>query len=273
MTGHPTTHSSHDPLPLWEAEMRVLVATDLPDHMVHGLTAAAVGAATATAAGITAAGGGIMLTTNIAAEATASIAAKIAAGSVAATLAVGGSLAATGNLPDPAQEFAADAAAHVGITLPRPGVSAGVSGALEATADSVIDVAGAGRVGVTIEDGKLVVTGIEANGEFRAEVVSHTDDTLVVEFRSAAEKATALITNADGRVVSSVTTGAAASGGASAEAEANQGTGSSGKGSATTEGHAEADAGASGSTATEGGSAEAEAEAEAEVGIDIRVGG
>lgn len=270
MKAHPVIDIP-DPLPLWEAELRALVVQDLSAEAVGDLTATALGASlTATAAAGTAAleGGTIMSTSaSIGVEAATSLVAKITAGCAAATLAVGGTLAATGNLPDGAQKATADAAAHIGITLPRPAAEVGGRGSIDASADTIVTVANAGRVGVTVEGHRLVLTGIEAEGAFTAHVVSQTDDAIVIEFGSAAEKTTVLLTAVEGRVVSSIVTEAHSQGGASgdegstglAEADARAGGSAESRGSVESEGSS--------------GSAEAESEAEVEARLRVRIGG
>jgi hypothetical protein len=282
MTEHPTFNSPIDPLPLWEAELRALVVETLPPERVGVLTAAALGASITTAAAASAAaqGGAIMsITTAIGANA----AAKIAAGCLAATLAVGGSLAVTGKLPDKAQDFSADAAAHIGITLPKSSVQTGVRASLGAEVGTVIEVANAGHIGVMVDKDRLVLTGIEAKGAFTAHVVSHTDGVLICEFRSADEIVTVVLTNVNGTVAASATTSKV---GASIGVESSGSAGitgqvGTGKGSADAETSGLAGVGGSAGTSDSSGSSEcgcesgveAEAEAEAEVSISIRIGG
>jgi len=174
--------------------------------------------------------------TAIGATAASHVALKLAAGGLAAALTVGGAAAVTGNLPDGAQRFAADAAAHIGLDLPRP--DATLDGAFDLSMGDIVTVGGAGRVGVTVDDDGLQLGGIEANAGFTARVVTETADTLIVEFQSAAETTTVLLTNLEGEVVSSITTSLHGS----ADADANT-------------------------------DAEADAEADADAGATITVGG
>jgi hypothetical protein len=247
-----TLHRTSDPISRWEAALKATVIDHPSPEWVETMTAAALGASLTTVAVATATGGTTLMSTTITATAASSLAAKIAGIGVAATLAVGGSLAATGNLPDPAQEFSADAAARIGITLPRPGADAGVNGSLNAAVGTVFDADGAGRVAVDLDGGQLVITGLEASAGFTAHVVTETANSVIVEFRSAAETATVLITKVGGTVTSSVTTTANSSG----DAEV----------SGSVDGDAETDASFDGS-----GSAEAEAEAEAQAEAEIRI--
>lgn len=279
-------HASHaDPLALWEAELRAIVVESLPPERVTALTAAALGASITTAvaasASAAAAQGGTIM--SITAAMGANAATKIAAGCLAATLAVGGSLAATGKLPDKAQDFSADAAAHVGITLPRSNAETSLWASLGAKVGTVIEVANAGHIGVTVDKDRLVLTGIEAKGAFTAHVVSYTDGILICEFRSADEIVTVVLTNVNGEVVASATTskvgasvGAGSSGSAGITGQAGTGTGSTDvgtSGSANVGGSAgTSDSSDSDECGCESGTG-AEAEAEAEVSISIRLGG
>ena len=161
--------------------------------------------------------GGVAMTTTIAASAASNTALKVAAIGLCASLAAGGTAAVTGNLPDGAQTFAADVAAHIGIDLPRP--HAAVGGSLDLGVDDIVMVDGAGRVGVSLNGDAMAITGIEADAGFEAAIVSQTADAIVVEFRSATETATVLLTEVEGSLVSRVTFDAQAE----AEAEADGG--------------------------------------------------
>lgn len=243
-----TLHRTPDPIFRWESELRATVMQDPSPEWVGTMTAAALGASLTTVAVAAATGGSTLMSTTITASAVSSLAAKIAGIGVAATLAVGGSLAATGNLPDPAQEFSADAAARIGITLPRPGVETGIRGSLNAAVGTVIDANGAGHVAVDLDGGQLVILGVDASAGCTARVVAETARTVIVEFRSATETATVLITNLGGTVTSSVTTTANSSG----DVEVS--------GSVDGDAHTEASLEGNGS-----------AEAEAEVGVRIEL--
>jgi hypothetical protein len=286
MAKHPTHTGSMDSLSLWEAELRAIVIETLPPERVGAVTSAALGASitTAAAAGAVAAQGGTIMSISTAIG--ASSAAKVAAGCLAATLAVGGTLAATGKLPDKAQEFSADAAANIGITLPKPGVETGVRGALSAQVGTVVTVANAGNVGVLVEGDGLILTGIEAKGAFTAHVVSQTAGVIICEFRSADEVITVLLSNVAGKVAASATTtqtavsvGAETSGTAGISGHLGTGKGSVDlgvSGSASVEGSADTGTGAGGTDecgCPSDSGAGAEAEAEAEVSISIRIGG
>ena len=243
-----TTHSTPrppDPLLSWERDLRTAVIGDLSPATVGAIAGAvavgALGTTVAAAAVAAAAEGGVTMTT-ITASAASNVALKAAAWGLAATLAVGGTAAVTGSLPDGAQEFTADAAAHIGLTLPRPDTS--VSGSLDLAVGDVITVGGAGRIGARLDGGAIVLTGIEAASGFEATIVSQTEGVILVEFHSATETATVLLTSVNGSIVSDVDFETNAEADAQAEAEAD----------------AEADA-------------EAEAEADAEAGLDITLGG
>lgn len=146
-----------------------------------------------------------MTSTTIGATVASHTAAKIAAGGLAAALTVGGAAAVTGDLPDGAQRFAADAAARIGLTLPRP--QAHFDGSLDLWVGDIVEVGTAGRVGVRLDETGLRLTGIEGNAGFSAHVVAETPEAAIVEFRSATETTSVLLTSADGAIVSSVTTG------------------------------------------------------------------
>jgi hypothetical protein len=253
-----TLHRTPDPISRWETELRASVIQDPSPEWVGTMTAAALGVSLTTVAVAAATGGSTLMSTTISATTAASsgLAAKIAGIGVAATMAVGGSLAATGNLPDPAQEFSADVAARIGITLPRPGIEAGVRGSLNAAVGTVIDANGAGHLAVDLDGDQLVILGIDANAGFTAHVVAETADSVIVEFRSATETATVLVTNLGGTVTSSVTTTANSSG----DAEVSGSVDGDAETEASLEGSGSADA------ETDAG---AEAEAEAEVGVDL----
>ncbi len=191
--------------------------------------AAGVAVVTTTAAVLTAAGGGTMTTATIGATASAHAGLKVAAGCLAATLAAGGAAAATGHLPAPAQRFAADAAAHVGITLPRPQATATIQ------TTSRIAVGSAGTVAVSLDaGGRLDLATIDANAGFTADVIAQTADSILIEFRSATDTTAVLVSNVDGTIVSSVTAGA----GASADSSASTGADVSGGADPATNGSA-----------------------------------
>ncbi len=244
----PTTRIHYDdPLALWAADLHTEVIGALSPNAVGAIVdAVLVGAvATTMAAAVTTATvaeGGVAMTTTIAASAASHSALKVAAIGLAATLAAGGTAAVTGNLPDGAQRFTADAAAHIGLTLPSPDAS--VLGSLDLAVGDLVTVAGAGKVGVRLEGGALVITGIESEDGFSASIVSQTQDAVLVEFRSATETATVLVTQVNGTIVSDVEFDAAADTGAEYEGDAG------------------ADA-----------EAEAEAEAKAEAELEIQIGG
>ncbi|HAX82286.1 MAG TPA: hypothetical protein DCY40_06960, partial [Actinobacteria bacterium] len=159
----------------------------------------------------------VTMTTTIAASAASHTALKVAAIGLCASLAAGGSAAVTGNLPDGAQDLAADVAARIGIDLPRPHTA--VDGSLDLGIGDVVTVDGAGRVGVSLTGGALSITGIQADTGFEAAIVSQTVDAIVVEFRSATATATVLLSEVDGDLVSSVTFAAQAAVDAEAEAD------------------------------------------------------
>lgn len=243
-----STPRSLDPIPSWERELRTAVIGDLSPATVGTIVGAmavgALGATVAATAIAATAEGGVTMTTTITASAASNVALKAAAWGLAASLAVGGTAAVTGNLPDGAQEFAADAAAHIGLTLPRPDTS--LSSSLDLEVGDIFSVEGAGRVGVRLDGEAIVITGIEAANGFEATIVSQTEEAVLVEFRSATETATVLLTSVNGSVVSDIDFHAAAEADADAAAEAD----------------ADADA-----------EAEAEAEAEADAELDITIGG
>ncbi|HUG75170.1 MAG TPA: hypothetical protein VMM81_05795 [Acidimicrobiia bacterium] len=234
-----TLHRTSDPIFRWESELRATVIQDPSPEWVGTMTAAALGASLTTVAVAAATGGSTLMSTTITATAASSLAAKIAGIGVAATLAVGGSLAATGNLPDPAQEFSADAAARIGITLPRPGVETGVRGSLNAAVGTVIDANGAGHVAVDLDGGRLVILGVDAGAGFTAHVVAETASTVIVEFRSATETVTVLITNLGGTVTSSVTQNASGDAEVSGSVDGDADTEASLEGNGSTEAEAE----------------------------------
>jgi len=240
MRTHPTPYSPSDPISQWAEDLRTEVIGALSPESVGAIVGmVVVGAVSTTLAVVataSAAQGGVTMTTTIAASAASNTALKVAAIGLCASLAAGGTAAVTGNLPDGAQTRAADVAAHIGIDLPRP--QAAVGGSLDLGVGDIVTVDGAGRVGVNLEGDAMVITGIEADAGFEAAIVSQTVDAIVVEFRSATETATVLLTEVEGSLVSSVTFDAQAE--AEAEAEAN---------------------------------AEAEAEAEADGGLEIQIGG
>ncbi len=254
MTAHPTNHRIPDPIPLWERDLRTEVVGDLSPAavgvIVGAVAAGAIGTTVAAAAVAAAVEGGVTMTTTITASAASHVAIKAAALGLAAALAAGGTAAVTGNLPDGAQRFTADAAAHIGIALPRPDTS--LSGSLDLEVGDVVNVAGAGRVGARLDGAALVLTGIETIGGFEASVVSQTSNAITVEFRSAAETATVVLTQVDGTIESTVDFAATAGAEAGAEADGGATTG--------------AETGAEAET-------QAETQAEAEADLKIEIGG
>lgn len=192
------------------------------------------------------------------AAASGSTAAKLMAGTLAAALTAGGAAAVTGNLPDGAQNFTADLAAHVGLDLPHANAQLDLDGALDLSLGDVIDIAGAGQVAVGLDaDGNLVLAGIDAATGFTASVVSETANSIMITFESAAETTTVLITEVEGQIVSSVSTTLNAVLDSSSDFEGDVGA------------EGEADASFRGSAETGNGSAEAEGNA----GIGINIGG
>lgn len=224
MRPHPHHSPAGDPLHQWVTELQAAVVTDLsPDSvgLIVGV-AGTVAATTATAALAAVAGGGTTMATTIAASAASHSALKVGAFGLCAALAAGGTAAVTGNLPHAAQEFAADAAAHIGITLPRPAAS--IATTVGVRAGDIVTVDGAGQVGVRIEGGRLLVTGIDAEAGFVASIVSESSDAVIVEFRSATETATLMLTKVEGEITSGVTVrGGADAGTTGTDAEAETG--------------------------------------------------
>ncbi len=147
-----------------------------------------------------------MTSTAIGATAASHAASKLAAGGLAAALAAGGAAAVTGTLPDAAQRFTADAAAHVGLSLPRPEVAINGMGSLDLSVGDIVTVGGAGRVGVRLDADGLQLTVIDGNAGFSARVVTETADAIIVEFRSATETTSVLLTRVNDQIASSVTT-------------------------------------------------------------------
>lgn len=224
------------------------VATQGGTHMLETTTAAT--AATNAAAGVTAGATGA----TAGAAATGSLGAKIAAGALAASLVGGGTAALTGNLPNGMQSFVADAAAHIGLDLPRPEVNLDIVGGLDAGlgVGEVVDLGVAGRLSATVDaTAGLVLTGIEEAAGFTARVVSETSDSVMVQFESATESATVLLTQVDGQIVASIT------------GDASAGTSQSTDGGVD----AGAEAGTSGSIESDGASVDAESNTRIQIGI------
>jgi len=217
-----------DPTGAWETSIRSAVIHELDAARVSMLAntlASGVVVATAGAASLIAAGGGASMTTAmIAGTATTHTAAKVAAWSLAAALTAGGAAAATGQLPAPAQSFAADAAAHVGIGLPRPGAALEVGGSADVSIAKTISLGAAGSVGVVLDDDGLQLTSLDANSGFSASVLAETADEIIVQFESAEGTSSVLVSNVDGAVTAAVTGETATTdGGASGDASVQTG--------------------------------------------------
>lgn len=234
----------------WVSDLRTEMVTGMSPQSL-GAIVTAIGASSpllTTAASAVTTGGMNMTAIHTAAAATSSATAKIAAGTLSVALAASGAAAVTGNLPSGAQTVAADLAAHIGIELPRPDIAAGVAGRVDAALADIVDVAGAGRIGVTLGDTGLIINGVEATAGFTASIVAETADMVIVEFRSATETVRTMLTSVDGHIVASSTTESSA-----------------GKSNSSTE----AEAGLKSET-TDGKSS---TEAEAEVGVGVTIGG
>lgn len=183
-----TPNNAPQPIePEWADELRAAVVADLDADLVNetarlaATTSAAAAASIATAAGIggSAIGGNTMTATattsatmNATAAASSAIGPKIAALVVAGATVTGG-LAATGTLPDAAQEAAADLGARIGIDLPRPDLS----GVIE-----MIDVGTAGTVSISVDGNAISVADLAAIGGFSAVVDQRTESDVVVTF-------------------------------------------------------------------------------------------
>lgn len=208
------THSIHngifaaDPLLEWAGDLRAEVLGRLTPDTIGAIAGIAVTGvvSSATVAGVLAALEGGTTMTSTAIGATSHTAAKLAAGGLAATLTAGGAAAVTGSLPDSAQRFTADAAAHIGLSLPRP--EAAISGirSIDLSVGDVVTVGGAGRVGIRLDGEGLILTGIEGSAGFTSRVVAETSDAIIVEFRSATETTSVLLTRVNDQIASSVTT-------------------------------------------------------------------
>jgi hypothetical protein len=145
--------------------------------------------------------------TTVGATASASLAAKIAAGTLVAALTAGGAAAVTGNLPAGMQSFAADAAAHIGIELPRPEIAidlgADVDASLGLGVGQVFDLGAVGRLSAVADASTgLVLTGIEEAAGFTASIMQQTKDSVTVQFASATDTKTVVLTSVDGVIVS-----------------------------------------------------------------------
>jgi hypothetical protein len=247
MRTHPTPHSPSDPISQWAADLRTEVIGALAPESVGAIVGAmAVGAVSTTLAVVataSAAEGGVTMTTTIAAAAASHVALKASALGLCAALAAGGTAAVTGNLPDGLQTLSADLGAHIGLNLPRP--DAAVNLQLDVGLDDIVKVGGAGQVGVHLDGAGLLLTGIEAKVGFSTRVVSETREAIIVEFTSATETTSVLVTAIDGAIAASVTTSANAEGGAGTGTEC-------------------------GCDDTEAG---AETEATVDAGLDIKIGG
>lgn len=224
MTRHPdTTFALDDPtLEAWAGEIRHRLITTLDPGSVDGIVVAVGGAVTigVTAAAATAIPGGTTMTTATVA-ATTGMHAKAAAGCLAAALVAGGGAAVTGSLPAGMQDFAADAAVHIGVTLPRSEASLSVVDHIELGIGEIVAVDGAGRLRVATTDDGIVLTGLEADAGFSGTVLAETSESILVEFRSATETATVLVTNLNGRLAASVTGSMAAEGSAGTDTDAS----------------------------------------------------
>ena len=208
----------------WEQEVRSLLVHPLAGGRT-GLVASAavavvaVGASTLTSAAMVA-GGGITMTatTTMTASAGWSLNAKIAATALAAALTAGGAAAATGNLPDAMQSFAADAAAHIGIELPRPTVQSDLG--VDLGSNGAIDVGGAGSLSAALDGSAgIVITGLDEAAGFTASIVSQTESSVAITFESATEVATVVLNEVDGAIQASVTTEAKSSVGTTVETD------------------------------------------------------
>jgi hypothetical protein len=171
--------------------------------LAAGQGATMINATTATSAAANAAAG---TGATVAASASSSLAAKIAAGTLVAALTAGGAAAVTGTLPDGMQSFAADAAAHIGIDLPRPAIALGLDADVDASlglgVGEVFDFGAAGRLSATADASSgLVVTGIEEAAGFTASILHQTRDSVTVQFASATDTKTVVLTSVDGATV------------------------------------------------------------------------
>ncbi|MFH1105058.1 MAG: hypothetical protein V1757_09010 [Actinomycetota bacterium] len=207
-------HEMGDPIGAWAGDLRSELIHRLQPETVSAVAAAIASSgavfATTTVATLVATGGGAAMTTaTIGATTSAHAGAKIAAGCLAAALTAGGTLTATGHLPDGAQGFTADAAAHVGIRLPRPAVDATVDLSGKAAVSQLISVGAAGEVGVRLDANGLNLTAVDANAGYTANVVAETADAIIVEFQSAEQASSVLVSNVDGAITASVTGDAA----------------------------------------------------------------
>lgn len=195
----------NDAVAAWASDLRSEFVHGLPSDLIH--TTAGTAAAMSFAAGVGAGlleGGISMTTTSIGAAASVGVKAKIVAGALAATLAVGGTAAATGTLPDGAQSVAADLAANVGLTLPRPETSIELLTRAGIAADEFITVSTVGQVGVALDASGLALTGVTGSAGVTASILSETADSIIVEFVNSAEVATLIVTSVDGKIVSSI---------------------------------------------------------------------
>lgn len=256
----------HDPTVTWEEELRSAVMHPLATAQVAAVTGAASAATRLVSAGATAttaisvAGGGTAMTM-IGANASTHTAVKMGAAAITAMLAAGGAAAVTGNLPAGAQRFTADAASHVGLSLPRP--SATVGQTTNATVSSAIAVGGAGQVSVVLGGDGLTLTSIDANAGFDASVITETASAIIVEFRSAGETASVLITETEGMISASVT-------GTSTSGATLEGVGN---GDAQVTGDGEVSGTADGAAGLSADIAETSLDGEVGGGIDVGIGG
>lgn len=198
-----------DPGTRWARALRREVVDDLPPEQVHDLAvvvaglAAASASATAAAVGAAAATqGGTAMTAPIAASAaTQGVAKIVGACALAAGLTVGGSAALTGNLPDGAQEFAADAGAVLGLDLPRADVGAGTDVTATAQAFDIVAIDTVGHIEVGLdEESHLVLGDISTEAGVTADVVLQADELVVVDFVSSQQTLSVELTAQHGAI-------------------------------------------------------------------------
>ena len=77
---------------------------------------------------------------------------------------------------------------------------------IDLSVGDVVTVGGAGRVGIRLDGEGLILTGIEGSAGFTSRVVAETSDAIIVEFRSATETTSVLLTRVNDQIASSVTT-------------------------------------------------------------------
>ena len=257
-----TSHPENDLLSAWMSDFRAESIHRLSPATVSAVTAAIVsglGLTTTSVATLIATGGGAHMTTAAIGATTAAHTNLKVAAALAAALTAGGVLAGTGNLPAGAQRLAADAAARVGIHIPKPAIDATLDLNGDAAASAVIPVGAAGQVAVMLDGNGLNLMSVDAAAGFTANVVAETADALVVEFRSGDRVSSVLVSNTDGAIASSVTGDAAVDAGASAiTTESAQLDGSTGQTGGSFDGSTQIDSSTQleGSTAHTGGSFE-----------------